>query len=715
MKKGFTIVEVITVIGIIALIITIAVPTYFGVVEQIKKNNYDNKIKLIEADALKWAEDNNITDKTVITIAKLIDDGYVEMDDEESTDKRVINPINNESMECYHVIISVDGGNYTSEVVESDDCELLNIEEYEQNILIEAYPFDKDSNKVLSSTPIRLLNNRFDWTKYDVLLVTNSDVYDNPKSISFNSGGNNNKKVGENYVGNIKVDEVIDVDNYKNLFVVSANVLLSAKYEVLYELELESAFRNVYVNIDKENPSGNFNIDNKWSSGGTKEVELIGYDGVGSGVKGFYVSKDNKDIGDNFINAKDDKASISLEEDLYYVWVVDNVGNLSDSPTFEINVNNSDNNPPECVYPAGNNTWTNEPVTITWGCRDSESGCVTNNQSKTFNTGTITSYTIPQFTIKDGVGNTTVCEAKTISIKFDAINPTCSITSNSRKSSSGWYIENANVVMTTSDVGSGVINKGLTTGLLQYNGITSVVQRDTKFTTYNGYVKDAAGNTNTCSFSLKVDTTAPIISGGKIYDGYFTPSTATDVTSGIDKIYYYYSKNNTKPTVNSSGWSASTTYSATCETTYYGFAVAKDKAGNYSNVIPLGSVRTKACCTVKTGRCYSPGAVDTCNGVTRYCRMTSSGCSGGYWSGSGGSGGSNLIFRESIRCGDGGWGNNWNYNSGGAACPGCPGGYISNYSSLHGNTLDNYASTSMVNNGTAICHCNEWANYAWQP
>ena len=61
-------------------------------------------------------------------------------------------------------------------------------------------------------------------------------------------------------------------------------------------------------------------------------------------------------------------------------------------------------------------------------------------------------------------------------------------------------------------VQSGISNFGLTTGGLSYNGSGSSSQGETSGTRWNGYVRDKAGNTNSCSNSVKVDTTRPSLS-----------------------------------------------------------------------------------------------------------------------------------------------------------------------------------------------------------
>ena len=77
-RKGFTLVELMAVIVILAVIIAIAVPTFGNVQKSIEKKNYENQISLIETAAAKYFEDNNITS---MYVDDLIKSGYLEADD----------------------------------------------------------------------------------------------------------------------------------------------------------------------------------------------------------------------------------------------------------------------------------------------------------------------------------------------------------------------------------------------------------------------------------------------------------------------------------------------------------------------------------------------------------------------------------------------------------------------------------------------------------
>ena len=126
-KKGFTLVEIISVVALLALIIIITVPIIGNTGENVKKKTLETKIENIEKAAVLYGQDNrgnftiekencelcsSVTNgecrcfNEKITVRKLIDpnedgnfkDGYIEADDNSGNIK---NPINeNYLKEC---------------------------------------------------------------------------------------------------------------------------------------------------------------------------------------------------------------------------------------------------------------------------------------------------------------------------------------------------------------------------------------------------------------------------------------------------------------------------------------------------------------------------------------------------------------------------------------------------------------------------------------
>lgn len=95
---------------------------------------------------------------------------------------------------------------------------------------------------------------------------------------------------------------------------------------------------------------------------------------------------------------------------------------------------------------------------------------------------------------------------------IDTKPPKCNLVYTGTLGENNWYNKQGDVVLSYEDENKTGLEYGLTTGVESYNNISSVEQKDTKGITWNGYVKDAAGNNSSCNISFKVDTKKPIIS-----------------------------------------------------------------------------------------------------------------------------------------------------------------------------------------------------------
>lgn len=173
--------------------------------------------------------------------------------------------------------------------------------------------------------------------------------------------------------------------------------------------------------------------------------------------------------------------------------------------------------------------------------------------------------------------------------KIDTIKPICNLTQTGKKGENNWYIGNVNLAMTATDSGSdevrsGVSKKGIALSQKPtYNTKTKLTRdTDTPNITYNGYVKDKAGNENKCQTTFKRDATKPIcgftLTGSKGNDNWYTgniyiASNPYDATSGINKKGI-----GTNQTVNYNEIQTQTQQADTASTTYYCYT--KDNAGN---------------------------------------------------------------------------------------------------------------------------------------
>ena len=216
----------------------------------------------------------------------------------------------------------------------------------------------------------------------------------------------------------------------------------------------------------------------------------------------------------------------------------------------KINIVNVDSVPPTCTLSLtgtmGDNSWYRSNVTVDFGknnknLKDDLSGVadygISTSSANTFGkinsrvqTADIASVTYYGF-VKDKAGNIGKCN---VNFKKDATKPSCSISASGTMGNNSWYRSNVTMTKSTSDNLSGIASHGMSTSSgTNYNGSSQqVLSSDTKGITYYGFVKDKAGNTNSCSRSVKRDVTAPTVSFG--INGITTATVScSDSTSGV--------------------------------------------------------------------------------------------------------------------------------------------------------------------------------------
>ncbi|MBQ3021034.1 MAG: prepilin-type N-terminal cleavage/methylation domain-containing protein [Bacilli bacterium] len=110
-KKGFTLVEILSVIVLISLLLGLGIPGVMKISENMKKKSLNTKIKLIEEAGVFWGQDNktllqSITDCEIddsgaesncykISISSLISEDYL---DKENNSNSYMNPVNNKDL-----------------------------------------------------------------------------------------------------------------------------------------------------------------------------------------------------------------------------------------------------------------------------------------------------------------------------------------------------------------------------------------------------------------------------------------------------------------------------------------------------------------------------------------------------------------------------------------------------------------------------------------
>lgn len=108
-KKGFTLVELLAVIVILAVIMLIAVPVISNLIQKNKEKAYEAKMELILKQAKLYAKDNKILYSSTkrdgiyvcekVTVQQLLTAGYLEKEDDISSGKNdILDPRDGSSM-----------------------------------------------------------------------------------------------------------------------------------------------------------------------------------------------------------------------------------------------------------------------------------------------------------------------------------------------------------------------------------------------------------------------------------------------------------------------------------------------------------------------------------------------------------------------------------------------------------------------------------------
>lgn len=357
-KKGFTLVELMAVIVVLAIVIAIAVPTYGKIKRTIDRKNYENKVSLIKVAAAKFAEDTNIT---ATFVKELIEQGYLQADDEEGHIYGIDKDYNKIILDCYVVLSERKDGLFYSDFIEKDYSDSS-----EGNESICDYNIP---NKLTTDFKIEMydgsLNNTLEynddkkwWTKNNVILKTifangeNNEVtwYEgySEEEIAKCTGGENNV--------------CVDTSDSKILYVNSNSVLQQNYTAKSTDKDGNPVIARVRVYMDKIQPSFYQNhadkINDKWSSS-TIDYKVSAYDNE-SGLYGFNDETiEGQECPTDFSDYKRSKKISFNSNGKKRLCLIDNVGNTSDT-TFE--VTHIDKTKMQCNFSITNNPTIGEKV-----------------------------------------------------------------------------------------------------------------------------------------------------------------------------------------------------------------------------------------------------------------------------------------------------------------------------------------------------------------
>ncbi len=111
-KKGFTLVELLAIIAILAIIITISMFAYNKIQAKIVAQQLENDITYILTAAEDYAHQNGFTVDKTVTVDYLVKRGLITADDDND---QIINPQTKKKMNCLEINIHYDNTNQSYE------------------------------------------------------------------------------------------------------------------------------------------------------------------------------------------------------------------------------------------------------------------------------------------------------------------------------------------------------------------------------------------------------------------------------------------------------------------------------------------------------------------------------------------------------------------------------------------------------------------------
>ena len=515
-KKGFTLVELLSVIVLLGIIITIGLFSISSIRKTILDRQYKNLKTEIELAAEKYYQD---TESTIFYVQTLLDEGYIKAD---NSSLNIYSPVDSNIMNCYTINV-VDEKATLDDIIKNKECNAEIAGNYELKIVREN---NKTSDKWYKESE-ELSAVKSDNSVDDSLIYTwTTDL--NPNTIW------DKRKFDLKNLLSEKGGVINDV------FYVQANSVDKSYRSAGKRIKIDT----VKPIIDNVNISGD---QNKWVK--QRDVTIKAHD-LGSGIVG-YLFSDKADCSGNFEKLTKPQNEFTLKRTFksngeYYFCLIDDAGNISDSE--KIVIQKVDGIPPKCYYGNENTKWQIGSRTISYGCQDDESGCdklIVNGrktytcsgnncniftQNKDYNETydkikiNDTEKSIGTFKIIDKNGNETTCpdsNKQYLNLFLDNTNPTVKI--NSMSYSGGYLTVSASVTDSNSGVQNAyVVYNGKTSNTISCNGnctlrlyVGSLVSGNVTL-----YGTDKVGNVGSDSKTINVYTGTK--SDSKDYNTSFT-------------------------------------------------------------------------------------------------------------------------------------------------------------------------------------------------
>ena len=119
-KKGFTLVEILAVVALIAILFTVAVPGVMKISTKSKDSMYKNKITMIEDAATLYVDDYGVEDTKLISVKDLLDTNYLKKEKEECNGDCVSNPKDDTGLDNKKVCICKVNNRSVAQVIDGN-------------------------------------------------------------------------------------------------------------------------------------------------------------------------------------------------------------------------------------------------------------------------------------------------------------------------------------------------------------------------------------------------------------------------------------------------------------------------------------------------------------------------------------------------------------------------------------------------------------------
>ncbi|MBE6148665.1 MAG: prepilin-type N-terminal cleavage/methylation domain-containing protein [Firmicutes bacterium] len=485
-KKGFTLVELLATIVLLGIILTIAVTSFSSVQGAIQKKQRENIISNVKVAAKRYVND---TEVKKVYVETLIQEGYIEADDESN---QIIAPDTKESLNCYYI-------DYTSGEAEVKAGTEMEDGTCDYDIISDAILNVKYCAAAEGESCSNYISIPNDWID-----AKGKDIYLKVTNVPDFLEGEKFK-----WISPLAPDVHYEGDSYK-LELTERNYINDV-FQVIAYKDDKPYTADARIKIDIKEPMvQDILIDNPDVWAQKKKISATIVDNE-SGLSGYAITQTNTEPTSGWITTAGNKQNIEVDvtqNGAWYIWVKDMAGNtnLMSIDKSVIQASKIDSIAPSCINSGDNTVWTNNPITITWGCDDgtgeSSSGCnpAKSGSSKTFTTTTKQSE-IAAYTIEDNVGNQTTCPKRTANVYVDKTAPSCT---NSGDSTT-WTNSNRTIAWGCKDDHAGCDTS--------YSGSSKTFNSTTIQSEIASYtIKDKAGNTTTCpkrTANVYVDKTAP--------------------------------------------------------------------------------------------------------------------------------------------------------------------------------------------------------------